>query len=106
MSTNVERDIGRMEATLKSLALAQERQTAMQDRLFQKLDQVGRELSAFKHEVETLNERIERVEGPVSDLARWKERAVGAAMLISFVSAGAGAAMLTGIRWLIDRLGG
>jgi len=109
MSDNVERAIGRVEGTLEAFTAAhtaaQKRQTDLTDKLFKKLDEVGDDLVAVRAELKTLGGRIESVEGPVKEFAKWKERATGAAMLISMASAALGAVSLAGWNWLAMRLG-
>lgn len=45
--------------------------------------------------LKAMNNRLEAVEEPVADFNRWRERGVGAVMLISFAAASIGGAFAT-----------
>jgi hypothetical protein len=54
------------------------------------MQELGRKLKATDRKVESIDDRLEKVEEPVAEFSKWRERGVGAVMLISFVAASVG----------------
>lgn len=95
MTGSDERAIGRLEGKM-DLMLAEQGRAADARRLtFQKLEELDRKVSTTDAKVETIDNRLISVEEPVAEFSRWRERGVGALMLISFVAASIGGLIAT-----------
>jgi hypothetical protein len=88
---NQDRAIGRIEGKLDLIIAEQERAALARKVQYEKLDALDRKVDKTDNKVASIDNRLEVVEAPVAEFSRWKERAIGAIMLISFVSAVSGA---------------
>lgn len=104
--TSDERAIGRLEGKIDSILAEQSRAAdarrqmyATLERMDRKIDQNDRKseqtFSDFKVALEAMDKRLQAVEEPVREFSRWRERAIGAAMLVSFVAAAVGGLIVT-----------
>jgi hypothetical protein len=59
------------------------------------MEELGRKIEATDRKVESIDDRLEKVEEPVAEFSKWRERGVGAIMLISFVAASVGGLLVT-----------
>ncbi len=87
-----ERSIGRIEGKIDLILAEQEKAATARKAQYEKLDALDRKVDATETKVESIDKRLEKVEEPVAEFSRWRERGVGALMLITFVSASTGAA--------------
>lgn len=90
-----DRAIGRIEGKLDLIIADQDK--ARQDRRqqYERLEKVERLTEATDRKVESIDKRLEKVEEPVAEFSRWRERGVGAIMLISFAAASFGGLLAT-----------
>lgn len=92
---NTERSIGRIEGKI-DLMLAEQAQAAeSRKQTYEKLDDLARKVDQTEAKVESIDNRLEKVEEPVAEFSRWRERGVGALMLISFAAASIGGIVAT-----------
>ncbi|MEN5300339.1 hypothetical protein ABE530_18675 [Brucella sp. TWI559] len=82
-----DRSIGRIEGKLDLIISDQE--NARQDRKqqYQRQEKTERLLEALQRNIESIDARLEKVEEPVADFNRWRERGIGAVMLVSAFAA-------------------
>lgn len=90
-----ERAIGRLEAKVDILLAEQTRAAESRRQSYEKLVMLDRKITATEVKVENVEERLKSVEEPVAEFSRWRERGVGAVMLISFVAASIGGLLVT-----------
>lgn len=95
-----QRALGRVEGKIDFLVQQQEAAEKSRQRTHDQLDIVTRKQEVIQHQLVTLQSRLVAVEGPVADFSRWKERWVGAVMLIGIVFTGIGAIA----SWLLEKL--
>lgn len=100
------RDLGRVEGKLDQLLAASERERAdsREDRrrVYERLEDLTRKSDDRGRALESLDQRLKKVEEPVAEFSRWRERAIGAAMLLSVVAATVGGV----ISYLVSRVWG
>ena len=89
-----DRALGRLEGKIDMMLAAQEKADAVRKAQYEKLDALDRKVDATEAKVESIDKRLEGVEEPVAEFSRWRERGVGAIMLISFVAASVGGAFV------------
>lgn len=82
-----DRAIGRIEGKIDRIIAEQDRATEARKAQYEKLDVLDRKVDAAHTQVATIDGRLKKVEEPVAEFARWRERAIGAIMLVSFVAA-------------------
>lgn len=82
-----DRAIGRIEGKLDRLIVDTERGNESRAQQYKRLDQIERKQDSADKKADDIIKRLEKVEKPVSDFNRWRERAVGALMLVSLISA-------------------
>lgn len=87
---NQDRAIGRIEGKIDLMLAEQEKSSKARKVQYEKLDALDRKVEATETKVESIDKRLEGVEEPVAEFSRWRERGVGAIMLISFVAASLG----------------
>lgn len=90
-----ERSIGRIEGKIDLILAEQEKAATARKAQYEKLDALDRKVDATETKVESIDKRLEKVEEPVAEFSRWRERGVGAVMLISFAAASFGGLLAT-----------
>jgi len=91
---HLERALGRVEGKLDLMLQEQQAASANRKQTYERLEAVERKVEDAAYEIKRVDIRLASVEAPVADFSKWRERAVGALMLISFVSAATGATMV------------
>lgn len=86
-----ERAIGRIEGKLDLIISDQEKARQDRKQQYERQEKTERLLEALQRNYESVDYRLEKVEEPVADFNRWRERGVGAIMLVSFFAATFGA---------------
>ena len=86
-----ERAIGRIEGKLDLIISDQEKARQDRKQQYERQEKTERLLEALQRNYESVDSRLEKVEEPVADFNRWRERGVGAIMLVSFSAATFGA---------------
>lgn len=90
MTGSDERAIGRLEAKVDLILAEQNRASEARKQTYEKLESLDRKATATEIRVESIDDRLGKVEEPVAEFSRWRERGVGALMLISFAAASVG----------------
>lgn len=85
-----ERALGRLESKVDLILADNERAAHSRKEQYEKLEQITRKADSTDRNIADLLERIEAVEKPVAEFSKWRERAIGALMLVAFVSAAIG----------------
>jgi len=80
---NYERTIGRIEGKLDHLIEAQNQMGCRWEELTREFSRLCRVQDAQAHEVATLAKQLDEAARPAHEFGRWRERAVGALMLVS-----------------------
>ncbi|WP_427351173.1 hypothetical protein [Erwinia amylovora] len=96
-----ERALGRLESKVDLILAENERAAHSRKEQYEKLEQITRKADATDRKIDSIDGRLKAVEEPVADFEKWRERAIGALMLVSFVSASFGAF----IPWMLKKLG-
>ncbi|KAB2801617.1 hypothetical protein F9L06_08030 [Brucella anthropi] len=86
-----ERAIGRIEGKLDLIISDQEKARQDRKQQYEKQEKTDRALDDVTRMIKSIDTRLEKVEEPVADFNRWRERGVGAIMLVSFSAATFGA---------------
>lgn len=86
-----ERAIGRIEGKLDLIISDQEKARQDRKQQYEKQEKTDRALDDVTRVIKSIDARLEKVEEPVADFNRWRERGVGAIMLVSFFAATFGA---------------
>jgi hypothetical protein len=77
--------------------LAEQRDAAeSRKQTYEKLEKLDKKIEAADSKMENIERRLDAVEGPVSEFSKWRERAIGAIMLISIISALVGGGVVAG----------
>ena len=95
MTESDERLLGRLETKVDMILAEQAMAIESRKALYERLDILDRKADKTEMEVESIDRRLEKVEEPVADFNRWRERGIGALMLITFVSGATGAVIVT-----------
>lgn len=106
MDSNVERSIGRIEGKLDIILAEQEKASEVRKVQYEKLDQLDRKVEVTESKVRSIDKRLEKVEGPVAEFSQWRERGIGALMLVSFVAASFGGLFVTYIKKIWGAIAG
>lgn len=79
-----------MKAVLDELRDAKQGRVQLHD----KVDQLEEKIESTEAAAKQMVRRLEAIEPTVADINKWRERAVGAIMLVGFVSASVGGAVV------------
>jgi hypothetical protein len=90
-----ERALGRVEGKLDHIIKDQEQARSDRKQQYERQEKTERLLEEVSRQMKGMNLRLEKVEEPVADFNRWRERGVGAIMLVSFVAASLGGLLVT-----------
>lgn len=90
-----ERAIGRVEGKIDHIIADQERARDERKRQYERQEATDRLIEQLSVKMASVDSRLQKVEGPVAEFSRWKERGVGAMMLVSFCAATFGAMIAT-----------
>lgn len=101
-----ERAIGRIEGKLDLIIADQEKARQDRKQQYERLEKIERSQEGVERKVEGIHSRLEKVEEPIAEFNRWRERGVGAMMLVSFVAATIGAVLATVGKKLLALLNG
>jgi len=83
MTENYERIVGRIEGKLDHLMEGQNQMARKWEELSANFISLLRRQDAQKHQLALLKQRLDGVARPVDEFGRWRERAIGALMLLS-----------------------
>lgn len=90
-----DRTIGRIEGNIERILAELQEAKASRKAQYEKLEALDRKVEAAETKVDGIDKRLEKVEEPVAEFSRWRERGVGAIMLISFAAASFGGLLAT-----------
>jgi hypothetical protein len=90
-----DRAIGRIEGKLDLIIAEQERAAAGRKQQYEKHEQLDRKVEAAYTKLSSVDARLQNVEGPVAEFSKWRERGIGAVMLVSFAAASVGGLIVT-----------
>lgn len=86
-----ERAIGRIEGKLDLIIAEQAAAANSRKVTYEKLDQLGRKSDATDRNVDGLHKRMDTIEVPVAEFAKWRERFIGMGLLVALAAGGIGA---------------
>jgi len=106
MSDDIQRSLGRIEG--KQDQILEEQKKASQERkeIFQQMEAIKRKQEMAEKERAAMSERLKTVESNTTDFNKWKERAIGAVMLISLMAALVGGGLAVSWHKIVDLLRG
>ena len=90
-----DRAIGRVEGKLDQIIKDMDRARDDRKQQYDKQEKTDRTLDEVMRQLRSVDSRLSNVEEPVADFNRWRERGVGAVMLISFAAASFGGLLAT-----------
>ncbi len=90
-----DRAIGRVEGKLDQIIKDMDRARDDRKQQYEKQEKTDHTLDEVMRKLQSVDNRLEKVEEPVADFNRWRERGVGAIMLVSFVAASLGGLLVT-----------
>ena len=100
MEASQERALGRLEGKVDHLIRQQDNAEASRRRTHEQLDTLNRKQEVTQRDLTDVKDRLVAVEAPVAEFSRWKERWIGAVMLVGIAFTVLGAAL----SWLLDKL--
>lgn len=109
MAGNSERIIGELVARVEMLAKAIEENASDsregRRKVYQSMEEQRMDISHIKRDVDGLTGRLDIIEPKLSLLDKWRERGIGAWMLIAFMFSSIGAALMYFARPIMTKLG-
>lgn len=103
---NLQRSIGRIEGKLESLVEALSRADASRSKMYEKIEAVDGKITSALNSVDDLDIRITKIEPVISDVSKWRERAIGARMTVTIFVASVGGGVVFALQWLYTHLVG
>lgn len=97
-----ERSIGQIEGKLDLLIEDMKADSKKRDEQDDRLERIERSQDVLGRRIDDVLKRLEGVEKPVAEFNRWRERAIGALMLVSLVAALIGGAIAAYWHKIID----
>lgn len=99
---DLQRALGRVEGKLDLVLKDQDDASKNRKQTYDRLETLDRKVDSINGEVARVDKRLASVERPVAEFSKWRERAIGALMLISFMSAVTGAALTAAWRYVVN----
>lgn len=90
-----DRAIGRVEGKLDQIIKDMDRARDDRKQQYEMQEKTDRTLDEVMRKLQSVDSRLEKVEEPVAEFNRWRERGIGAIMLVSFVAASIGGLFVT-----------
>lgn len=87
--------LGEVKGKLEMVLDEQRHAAASRKETYAKLETMDRKIDAADAKIDVLDERMQAVEEPVAEFSKWRERGVGAVMLISLAAASVGGLVAT-----------
>lgn len=87
--------IGQLRADVRAISAQQTAADSSRARIYDKLEILSGDVRSVKEDTTDLTERITKIEPTVAEISKWRERGVGALMLVSFAAAAIGGALAT-----------
>lgn len=104
MVDQISRTLGQLEASVEGLKelIHQQSEESRESRkkIYAKLEDVALNAQATNARVADLEERLAKVEPAISEIGKWKERAIGARMTIAIFWVTLGGAVTSVAAWL------
>ena len=100
--TTDERALGRVEGKLDYLVQQQEAAERSRRHTHDQLETVARKQIEIQHDLKNVTTRLVAVEGPVVEFQRWRERWLGAMMLVGFMFTGVGMVVSYIVNWAVN----
>lgn len=95
MNDSEARAIGNLEGKIDLMLAEQDRAAQSRKSTYEKLEALAKKLDAHEVKLDTIDKRLKAVEEPVAEFSRWRERGVGAIMLVSLAAASVGGLVAT-----------
>ncbi len=93
MSSEIDRSLGRLEASMEAIRDMVEKQS-------DKLDRIADDAHSTRSRVEKLEARMGAVEPTVNEMEKWRERLVGIRLAAVMLWMTIGGAITSGLAWL------
>ncbi len=87
--------LGAIEKAIENIAENIESSNVSRSKIHEKLDTVRAELAVVQRDVKDIDERLQKVEATAAEISKWRERGIGAWLLIVGISGSIGAAAVT-----------
>lgn len=108
MSDELNRAIGKMEGRIEALITLIEKMDKRSDesrsKMYSRIEQMEQKVNHVSTGIDSVQERLGKVEPIVGEIPKWKERVVGARIALMMIVAGAGASVYEALRWLLQHL--
>jgi hypothetical protein len=109
MTSSTERAIGELKGTLDALVKTVEGNAAEskigRQKVYEALQNQSNEVVNIRHDVEQLKGRLDVIEPKLGMLDRWRERGIGAWMLLAFIFSSIGALVTYFAKPILAKLG-
>ena len=106
----ISRTLGQLETSVEGLEklIRQQSEESRESRkkIYAKLEDVALNAQSTNARVADLEERLAKVEPAISEIGKWKERAIGARMTIAIFWVAMGGAVTSGLAWVWAHLPG
>ena len=96
---------GTLNALIKTVDASSQASAASRARVYVKLEEMAKAMQSVEEHVARVDDRVKKVEPIAQDVQKWKERGIGAVMLIGFASGGIGVAGALLWKTLMQKLG-
>ncbi len=90
MNDSDARALGNLEGKIDLMLAEQDRAAQSRKHTYEKLEAMDKKIDATDVKIDAIDKRLKAVEEPVAEFSRWRERGIGAIMLISFAAASVG----------------
>jgi len=101
-NSNIERSLGRIEGKQDQILDEQKRASQERKDIFRQMEVIKNRQEMAEKERTAMVERLETVERNTAEFNKWRERAIGAIMLISLVATAIGGTFATSWQKIIE----
>lgn len=90
MNDSEARALGAVEGKIDLMLAEQNRAAQSRKHTYEKLEVMDKKIDATDVKIDAIDKRLKAVEEPVTEFSRWRERGIGAIMLVRFAAASVG----------------
>jgi 2-phosphoglycerate kinase len=105
VTTSDARAIGKLEGKIDMMLAEQQNAAQSRKQTYEKLEVIDKKVDASEAKIDSIDERLEKVEAEAAEISKWRERFKGMQILVIIVAGAAGTGLAALWKWLAVKIG-